>query len=104
MKRRLVCILLSLCMIFSLLPVSAFALTQEEELYEQMLELGIVDENGDLIENNTFTVEDGTWLGSLDALVQWLNDSDESEHSLLITVDQTGLSATAEQMSQGASI
>lgn len=70
MKKRLLSIFLALCMAFSMLPVSTLAVQSEEALYAQMLELGLVDSDGALIEDNTFTVEDGTRLSSLDALVE----------------------------------
>ena len=97
MKRRILSLLLAACMLVGLLPTAAFAAEPEEELYAQMLELGLVDADGDLIEDNTFTVEDGTWLSSLDALIEWLNQCDESDLDTIITVDATGKSATVEQ-------
>ena len=98
MKKRILSLLLTACMLVGLLPTAAFAAEPEEELYVQMLELGLVDADGALIEDNTFTVEDGTWLSSLDALIGWLNQCDESDLDTIITVDATGKSATVEQL------
>ena len=97
MKRRILSLLMAVCMLVGLLPTTVFAAEPEEALYAQMLELGLVDADGALIEDNTFTVEDGTQLSSLDALIEWLNQCDESDLDTLITVDATGNSATVEQ-------
>ena len=104
MKKRLLSILLTLCMVISVLPVSALAVQPEEELYAQMLELGLVDGDGTLIKDNTFTVEDGTRLSSLDELVEWLNQCGEDDLDTRIAVDATGRSATAEQFMYALSI
>lgn len=66
-------------MTLTMLPVSAFAVQPEEALYAQMLELGLVDGDGALIGDNSFTVEDGTRLSSLDELVAWLNQCSADE-------------------------
>ena len=91
-------------MALSMLPVSAFAAQPEEALYAQMLELGLVDGDGTLIKDSTFTVEDGTRLSSLDELVEWLNQCGEDDLDTRITVDATGRSATAEQFMYALSI
>ena len=104
MKRRLLSIFLTLCMALSMLPVSVFAAQPEEALYAQMLELGLVDGDGTLIQGNTFTVEDGTRLSSLDALVEWLNQCSAEDLDTRVTVDATGRSATAEQLMYALSI
>ena len=73
MKTRLLSMLLSLCMALTMFPAGAFAAQPEQEqLYAQMLELGLVDGDGALIEDNSFTVEDGTRLSSLAELTDWL--------------------------------
>ena len=72
MKKRILSLLLAACMLVGLLPTAAFAAEPEEALYAQMLELGLVDAEGALIEDNTFTVEDGTQLSSLTELIEWL--------------------------------
>ena len=98
MKKRLLSIFLTLCMTLTMLPVSAFAAQPEEALYARMLELGLVDSGGTLIRDNTFTVEDGTRLSSLDALVEWLNQCSAEDLDTRVTGDATGRSATAEQL------
>lgn len=103
MSKRIISLVLVLCMVLSIAPISALAAT-EEELYLQMLDLGLVDADGALIENNTFTTEDGTHLASLDELVDWLLSLDESEFDTIVTVDATGKSATASQMAGALAI
>ena len=97
MKKRILSLLLALSLLVGLLPTAVFAAEPEEALYAQMLELGLVDAEGALIEDNTFTVEDGTRLSSLDELIEWLNQCEESDLDKIITVDATGRSATVEQ-------
>ena len=105
MKTRLLSMLLSLCMALTMFPAGAFAAQPEQEqLYAQMLELGLVDGDGALIEDNSFTVEDGTRLSSLDELTDWLNQCTADELDTVITVDATGRTATAEQLMYALSI
>ena len=105
MKTRLLSILLSLCMALTMFPAGAFAAQPEQEqLYAQMLELGLVDGDGALIEDNSFTVEDGTRLSSLNELTDWLNQCTADELDTVITVDATGRTATAEQLMYALSI
>ena len=98
MKKRILSLLLVACMLVGLLPTTAFAAESDEALYAQMLELGIVDADGTLIEDNTFTVSDGTSLSSLTDLIEWLNDCGESDLDKVVTVDATGNSATVENL------
>lgn len=105
MKTRLLSMLLSLCMALTMFPAGAFAAQPEQEqLYAQMLELGLVDGDGALIEDNSFTVEDGTRLSSLNELTDWLNQCTADELDTVITVDATGRTATAEQLMYALSI
>ena len=97
MKNRILSLLMAVCLLVGLLPTTVFAAEPKEALYAQMLELGLVDADGALIEDNTFTVEDGTRLSSLDELIEWLNQCEESDLDKIITVDATGRSATVEQ-------
>ena len=91
MKTRLLSMLLSLCMALTMFPAGAFAAQPEQEqLYAQMLELGLVDGDGALIEDNSFTVEDGTRLSSLNELTDWLNQCTADELDTVITVDAHG--------------
>lgn len=100
MKKRILSILLVCCMMLSAFPVSAFEAKPAEALYAQMLELGLVDANGALIEDNAFTVENGTRLASLTELIGWLNQCEKRDLNTIVTVDATGRSATAEQLMQ----
>ena len=80
MKKRILSLLLVACMLVGLLPTTAFAAESDEaaqQFAQYMSELGLVDDSGQLIQDNTFTVEDGTKLGSLDALLDWLDACEE---------------------------
>ena len=94
MKKRILSLLLALSLLVGLLPTAVFAAEPEEALYAQMLDLGLVDAEGALIEDNTFTVAGGPQLNSLDELIQWLNQCEESDLNTRVTVDATGKSAT----------
>lgn len=100
--RKVISLILVFCMVFTSLPLSAFAAEAEanravsEQVALYMLELGLVDEHGELIYDNSFTVEDGTKLANLDELLDWLLDCPDDEVDTLITVDATGKTATAE--------
>ena len=98
MKKRILSLLMAACMLVGLLPTAAFAAEPEEALYAQMLDLGIVDAEGTLIEDNTFTVDDGTRLSSLTELIEWLNECGDSDLEKAVTVDRTGESATVENL------
>lgn len=106
MKKRLLSFLLIFCMMLSVLPTNILAVGQQDAqaLYAQMLSLGLVDANGQLIEDNTFTVEDGTKLGSLTELKDWLASCSADDFDTRITVDATNRSATAEQIANALSI
>ena len=96
MKNRILSLLMAVCLLVGLLPTTVFAAEPKEALYAQMLELGLVDADGALIEDNTFTVEDGTRLSSLDELIEWLNQCEESDLDKIISVVERGRSATEE--------
>lgn len=51
MTKRILSVVLVLCLLLSCLPVGALAVT-EEELYLQILDLGLVDADGSLIADN----------------------------------------------------
>ena len=63
MKKRILSALIALCMLMSFLPTGIMAYdTREEELaarYEEMLDLGLINEDGALIENNAFRLDNG---------------------------------------------
>lgn len=100
--KKIISLVLVFCMVFTSLPLSAFAAEAEanramsEQVALYMLELGLVDDQGDLIYDNSFTVEDGTKLANLDELLDWLLECPDDEVDTLITVDATGKTATAE--------
>ena len=98
MKKRILSLLLALCLLAGLMPTAVFAAEPEEALYAYMLELGLVDADGALIEDNTFTVQNGTRLYSLDELIYWLNQCGNSDLGKVVTVDKTGKSATVENL------
>ena len=94
------------CMLVGLLPTTALAAESDEarQFALYMSELGLVDDSGQLIQDNTFTVEDGTKLGSLDALLDWLDACEEADMDTLITVDATGKTVTADLLLQAISV
>ena len=107
MKKRILSLLLALCLLVGLLPTTAFAAESDEAARQfalYMSELGLVDDSGQLIQDNTFTVEDGTKLGSLDALLDWLDACEEDDMDTLITVDATGKTVTADLLLQAISV
>ena len=107
MKKRILSLLLVACMLVGLLPTTAFAAESDEAAQQfalYMSELGLVDDSGQLIQDNTFTVEDGTKLGSLDALLDWLDACEEDDMDTLITVDATGKTVTADLLLQAISV
>ena len=107
MKKRILSLLLVACMLVGLLPTTAFAAESDEAARQfalYMSELGLVDASGQLIQDNTFTVEDGTKLGSLDALLDWLDACEEEDMDTLITVDATGKTVTADLLLQAISV
>ena len=107
MKKRILSLLLVACMLVGLLPTTAFAAESDEAAQQfalYMSELGLVDDSGQLIQDNTFTVEDGTKLGSLDALLDWLDACEEEDMDTLITVDATGKTVTADLLLQAISV
>ena len=107
MKKRILSLLLALSLLVGLLPTAALAAESEEEARQfalYMSELGLVDESGQLIRDNTFTVEDGTKLGSLDALLDWMDACEEENMDTLITVDATGKTVTADLLLQAISV
>lgn len=108
--KRVVSLLLSCCMLLGMMPISALAAerdAQQEEARQlalYMADIGLVDETGTLIPDNTFTVEDGTKLESLDALLDYLGECEEADMDTLITVDATGKSATADWLLRAISV
>ena len=107
MKKRFLSLFIACCMLWGILPTGVFArpvAAAEEELYMQMLALGLSDENGQLIEDNTFTLEDGTRLSSLAELEDWLAFCPEEDWDTIVTVDRTGRQATAEEIANALSL
>ena len=108
MKKRLLCLFIACCMLFGMLPSGVFARSvlaeAEEEAYIRLLSLGLSDENGRLIEDNTFTLEDGTVLSSLAELEAWLAYCPTEEWDTIVTVDRTGKRASAEEIANALSL
>lgn len=106
MRKRILSLLLAICMLVGFLPTTAFAAESDEaqQFALYMSQLGLVDDSGQLIQDNTFTVEDGTKLGSLDALLDWLDACEEDDMDTLITVDATGKTVTADLLLQAISV
>ena len=95
-------------MLMSFLPTGIMAYdTREEELaarYEEMLDLGLIDEDGALIENNAFRLDDGTGFDTLPELEEWMNTLSESDADIVVTVVSTGKTATVAEIAQALSI
>ena len=108
MKKRILSALIALCMLMSFLPTGIMAYdTREEELaarYEEMLDLGLINEDGALIENNAFRLDDGTGFDTLSALEEWMNTLSESDADIVVTVVSTGKTATVAEIAQALSI
>ncbi len=107
MRKRLLSLLIACCMLFGVLPWNVFArpvAAEEEELYMQMLSLGLSDENGKLIEDNTFTLENGMVLQSLAELEDWLAACTEADFGVTVTVGSSGKSATAREIANALSL
>lgn len=108
MKKRILSALIALCMLMSFLPTGIMAYdTREEELaarYEEMLDLGLIGEDGALIENNAFRLDDGTGFDTLSALEEWMNTLSESDADIVVTVVSTGKSASVAEIAQALSI
>ena len=108
MKKRILSAVIALCMLMSFLPTGIMAYdTKEEELaarYEEMLDLGLIDEDGALIENNAFRLDDGTGFDTLPELEEWMNTLSESDADIVVTVVSTGKSASVAEIAQALSI
>ena len=108
MKKRILSAVIALCMLMSFLPTGIMAYdTREEELaarYEEMLDLGLIDEDGALIENNAFRLGDGTGFDTLSELEEWMNTLSESDADIVVTVVSTGKTATVAEIAQALSI
>lgn len=108
MKKRILSAVIALCMLMSFLPTGIMAYdTREEELaarYEEMLDLGLIDGDGALIEDNAFRLDDGTGFDTLSALEEWMNTLSESDADIVVTVVSTGKSATVAEIAQAISI
>lgn len=67
-------------MVFSAFPLSALATDisdiAEENAWKRMLEIGIVDEDGDLIEDSAFTLADGREAYSITEFLDMIDAED----------------------------
>lgn len=109
MKRtlnRLLNVMLALVMTLGLVPpaaLAALAPAEAEALALQMLELGLVGEDGTLIESTVFELDGGPYLASLTELRDYLAGPD-ADPAKTARVWGSGGTATVEQLAQALSI
>ena len=77
---RFISVLLTLCMAFSAFPLSALAAdvadAAADNAWKRMLEIGIVDEDGELIEDTAFTLADGREAYSITEFLDMIDAED----------------------------
>ena len=103
MKKRMISMFLAIVMVIGMLPampVQAALSTQEaEELYIQMLQLGLVDENGALIEDTVFIdTDNGNLLAGSLTQLRAVFESPDLDLAKTVQVWGTGGTATLEQL------
>ena len=94
-------------MVFSAFPLSALATDisdiAEENAWKRMLEIGIVDEDGDLIEDTAFTLADGREAYSITEFLDMI-DAEETDPDMAVTVWGNGSVATVQEIVYALSI
>lgn len=104
---RIISVLLTLCMAFSAFPLSAFAAdaadAAAENAWKRMLEIGIVDEDGELIEDTAFTLADGREAYSITEFLDMI-DAEETDPDMAVTVWGNGSVATVQEIVYALSI
>lgn len=104
---RIISVLLTLCMAFSAFPLSAFATDAAdiaaENAWKRMLEIGIVDEDGELIEDTAFTLADGREAYSITEFLDMI-DAEETDPDMAVTVWGNGSVATVQEIVYALSI
>lgn len=104
---RIISVLLTLCMAFSAFPLSAFATDisdmAADNAWKRMLEIGIVDEDGELIEDTAFTLADGREAYSITEFLDMI-DAEETDPDMAVTVWGNGSVATVQEIVYALSI
>ena len=104
---RFISVLLTLCMVFSAFPLSALAAdvadVAADNAWKRMLEIGIVDEDGDLIEDTAFTLADGREAYSITEFLDMI-DAEETDPDMAVTVWGNGSVATVQEIVYALSI
>ena len=104
---RFISVLLTLCMVFSAFPLSALAADisdiAEENAWKRMLEIGIVDEDGELIEDTAFTLADGREAYSITEFLDMI-DAEDTDPDMAVTVWGNGSVATVQEIVYALSI
>lgn len=104
---RFISVLLTLCMAFSAFPLSAFATDAADiaadNAWKRMLEIGIVDEDGELIEDTAFTLADGREAYSITEFLDMI-DAEETDPDMAVTVWGNGSVATVQEIVYALSI
>lgn len=94
-------------MVFSAFPLSALATDisdiAEENAWKRMLEIGIVDEDGDLIEDTDFTLADGREAYSITEFLDMI-DAEDTDPDMAVTVWGNGSVATVQEIVYALSI
>ena len=104
---RIISVLLTLCMAFSAFPLSAFATDAADiaadNAWKRMLEIGIVDEDGELIEDTAFTLADGREAYSITEFLNMI-DAEDTDPDMAVTVWGNGSVATVQEIVYALSI
>ena len=104
---RFISVLLTLCMVFSAFPLSVFATDSAdiaaENAWKRMLEIGIVDEDGELIEDTSFVLADGREAYSITEFLEMI-DAEDTDPDMAVTVWGNGSVATIQEIVYALSI
>ena len=103
---RVISLILTLCMVLSMFPLSVFAsdgTSAEENAWKRMLEIGIVDENGELIEDTAFVLADGREAYSIEEFLEMI-DEEDTDPDMTVTVWGNGATATIQELVYALSI
>ncbi len=107
--KRIISMILTLCMVMSLFPLSVFASeadeveAEAEAAWKRMLEIGLVDENGELIEDTSFVLADGREAYSIDEFLEMI-DEEDTDPDMTVTVWGSGSVATIQEIVYALSI
>ena len=104
---RILSVLLTLCMIASAFPLSVFAYDSADEemtdTWRRMLEIGIVDADGEMNEYTRFDFADGRTAMSITEFLDMI-DSEDTDPDMLVQVWGNGSEATIQEIVYALSI